>query len=133
VRIIGIDFGERHIGVAAADSQLRIAIPLETIEVRSDPVAEVLKVIGEQGAGEVVVGIPLSLTGAEGPQASRIREVVGALSERLAIPVRLQDERFTTSQASRPPAGGKHRRRPTGNEDAIAASLILQAYLDTNR
>ncbi len=129
MRIVGIDFGERRIGVAAADDRLRIAIPVETIDVRTDPVSDIIRVAEEQHADELIVGLPLSLTGAEGPQAKLVREAVEQLSARLCIPVRLQDERLTTAQAARVPAAGKN----GPGRDAIAASLLLQAYLDSHR
>jgi len=129
MRIVGIDFGERRIGVAAADDRLRIAIPVETVEVKSDPVADIVKVAEDQRADELVVGLPLSLSGAEGPQAKRIREAVEQLSTRLTIPIHLQDERLTTAEARRVVAVGKG----GVGKDAIAASLLLQAYLDSHR
>ena len=129
MRIVGIDFGERRIGVAAADGRLRIAIPVETVEVKSDPVADIVRVAEDQRADELIVGLPLSLSGAEGPQAKRIREAVEQLSSRLTIPIHLQDERLTTAQANRVSAPGKG----GVGKDAIAASLLLQAYLDSHR
>ena len=132
MRIIGIDFGERRIGVAAADDQLRIALPVETVTVSADPVDEIARIADEQGAGALVLGLPLSLTGAEGPQAQIVRDAAERLSERLTIPIYLHDERLTTTQALRtaPPGGRKGR---GDNRDAVAASILLQAYLDSQR
>jgi len=126
MRIIGIDFGERHIGLATADDRLPIAVPLETIRATGDPVGDIARAVEEQGAGTVVFGLPLTLTGAEGPQAQRVREVAAALAERTTATIDFHDERLTSAQAERVP-GGKGRR------DAIAASILLQAYLDTHR
>lgn len=133
MRIIGIDFGERRIGVAAADDRTRIAVPVETVDVGADPAAEIARIAAEQQADEIVVGLPLSLTGAEGPQARRVREVIGALESLVSIPVRVQDERLTTAQAGRASAAGRGKRRGRENRDAIAASILLQAYLDETR
>jgi putative Holliday junction resolvase len=142
VRIIGIDFGERRIGVAAADDRTRIAIPLTTLRVEGDAVEAIVQIAGEERADELVVGLPLSLSGAEGPQAQRVREVVEAVSRRLAVPVRMWDERLTTAQARRQtaPAGrGSRGRRATGSrsrkqaQDAVAAAILLQAYMDSIR
>jgi putative Holliday junction resolvase len=149
MRIIGIDFGERRIGVAAADDRLRMALPVETVTVDADPVDEIVRIAKEQGAGALVLGLPLSLTGAEGPQAQVVREAAERLGERLAIPIYLHDERLTTAQATRSTAGGRGGRPPRparlksgpksnmhgggDNRDAVAASILLQAYLDSQR
>jgi putative Holliday junction resolvase len=137
MRIVGIDFGERRIGVAAADDRTRLAIPLTTAEVRGDPVDELVRIAKEQRAEEIVFGLPLSLTGAEGPQAQHIREVVAALSDRISIPIRLHDERLTSVQADRmsPPKKKGVSRAKAGSpgRDAVAAAILLQAYLDSQR
>jgi putative Holliday junction resolvase len=134
MRIIGIDFGEKRIGVAAGDDRMRMAVPVDTIESRGDPVGEIEAIVAEQRAEAVVIGLPLSLTGAEGPQAERVREVVEELEKRLAIPVRTHDERLTTTQAARLP-GGESRKSKSGaaSRDAVAASIMLQAYMDSQR
>jgi putative Holliday junction resolvase len=136
MRIIGIDFGERRIGVAAADDRTRIAIPVTTVEVAGDPVDDLVRIAEEQSAGEIVIGLPLSLTGAEGPQARRVREVAESLAGRIAIPVRFQDERLTSAQAEhaapRNPRG-RGKARPAANRDAVAAAILLQAYIDSRR
>ena len=142
VRIIGIDFGERRIGVAAADDRTRLAIPLTTLTVEGDPVETIVRLTEEERADELVVGLPLSLSGAEGPQAQRVREVVDAVSRRLTIPVRMWDERLTTAQARRQPAaagrGSRGRRAAESRSrkltlDAVAAAILLQAYMDSLR
>ena len=110
MRIVGIDLGERRIGVAAADDRLRIALPVETVEVRSEPADEIVRIAQEQRADELVIGLPLSLTGADGPQATVVREA-DASEARLSIPVHLHDERLTTSQALRAPnASGRQKK-----------------------
>lgn len=137
MRIIGIDFGEKRIGVAAADDRLRLAIPLTTIDAAGDPVEAIARIVAEERADELVVGLPLSLSGAEGPQALVVRKAVAALESRLAIPIRLQDERLTTRQASRGvPAkkkGVSRARAGAPTRDAVAAAILLQAYLDGQR
>ena len=134
MRMIGIDFGEKRIGVAAGDDRMRLAVPVTTVESRGDPVAEIAAIAAEQGAEALVIGLPLSLSGAEGPQAVRVREVVDALSERLSIPVHTHDERLTTTQAAQLP-GGRSRKSKSGatSRDAVAASIMLQAYMDSQR
>jgi putative Holliday junction resolvase len=138
VRIVAIDFGERRIGVAAADDRTRLAIPVTTIVVSGDPIDDLLLVVREQRADELVFGLPLSLSGAEGPQAQRIREVAAGLAARIDIPIRFQDERLTTRQADhatpRPKKKGVSRAKAgSPGRDAVAASIVLQAYLDGQR
>jgi putative Holliday junction resolvase len=134
MRVIGIDLGEKRIGVAVADDRTPVAVPVATIEANGDPVGAVSRLVEERGADEVVIGLPLSLTGAIGPQARQAMEIVEALRERLLIPVHTWDERLTTVQASRGLPG--ERKRPKGSSvtpDAIAATILLQAYLDSRR
>lgn len=127
MRMIGIDFGERHIGLATADDRVPIAVPLATVDAAGDPVTRIEEAVREQGAQAVIFGLPLSLSGAEGPQAQRVREIAAALAARVDIPIEFQDERLTSAQAERA-KGPKGARR-----DAIAASILLQAYLDQRR
>jgi putative Holliday junction resolvase len=90
--------------------------------------------VEEQQADEVVIGLPLSMTGVMGPQAQRAMAIVGELRERLRIPVHTWDERLTTVQASRSLAqsrGGGQGSKAT--RDEVAAAILLQAYLDSRR
>ncbi len=135
MRILALDLGERRIGVAAADDALRVAVPVATVPVEGGLLETALRIVEEQRAGEVVVGLPLSLTGALGPQAQRVMKIVDAMRERLGIPVQVWDERFSTAQAGRRSHAERHRRarRPAPPNDAAAAAIILQAYLDSQR
>jgi len=133
-RILAIDPGERRIGVAAADLGLRVAIPLTTIEGGPDAVEAVARLVEEEGARALVVGLPLSLSGALGPQAQRAQALAEALADRLSIPVLTWDERLTSAEARRRlSGGGGGRRRQKRDVDALAAAIILQAYLDSRR
>jgi putative Holliday junction resolvase len=135
MRIVALDLGERRIGVAAADDALRVAVPVATVPVEGGLLETALRIVGEQAAGEVIVGLPLSLTGALGPQAQRVMEVVAAMRERLGIPVHVWDERLSTVQAGRRSHAerGRRSRHPAPPTDAAAAAIILQAYLDSQR
>lgn len=137
MRIVGIDFGERRIGVAAADDRTRLAIPVTTIVVSADPIDDLVGIVEEQRAEELVFGLPLSLSGAEGAQAQRIREVAAALEARISIPIRFQDERLTTRQAEhatpRKKKSVSRAKASSPGRDAVAASIVLQAYLDGQR
>lgn len=135
-RILAIDPGEKRIGVAAADLRTRVAIPLTIIEPGADPVEAVARVVEEEGAEAIVVGLALSLSGALGPQAQQAQALADALAGRLDIPVHTWDERLTSAEAKRrlprrgPTPRGKRRR---GDVDALAAAIILQAFLDSQR
>jgi putative Holliday junction resolvase len=134
MRIIGLDLGERRIGVAAADDRTLVAVPLTTIQATGDPIAAIAKLAEEQNADELVVGLPLTMTGAMGPQAQLTMQVVEALQRRVALPVHTWDERLTTAQAGRSTSKSRtSRKAPAGNRDAIAATILLQAFIDARR
>jgi putative Holliday junction resolvase len=143
-RILAIDPGEKRIGVAAADLRMRVALPLTTIDAGDDPVEAVARVAEEEGAEAIVVGLALSLNGALGPQAQLAHSLADALARRLAIPVHTWDERLTSAEALRRSSGQAQRRLPRqrrtprgkrrrGDVDALAAAIILQAFLDSQR
>jgi putative Holliday junction resolvase len=143
-RILAIDPGEKRIGVAAADLHTRVAIPLTTIEPGADPVQAVARVAEEEAAEAIVVGLALSLSGALGPQAQRAQSLADALARRLDIPVHVWDERLTSVEAQRRlprldgRASARDKRSPRGKRrrgdvDALAAAIILQAFLDSQR
>jgi putative Holliday junction resolvase len=145
VRILGLDVGERRIGVAAADSEMRVALPVGVVE-RVEPVADaaaIARLMEEQKAEALVLGLPISLNGSLGPQAQVVRAFGDQLAARLGLPVDYWDERLSTVEAQRrlaPPAGRgrqnkggrstKGRQAPRGRLDAVAAAIILQSYLD---
>ncbi|TMB67031.1 MAG: Holliday junction resolvase RuvX [Chloroflexi bacterium] len=137
MRIIGLDLGEKRIGVAAADDRTQIAVPLTAVAGGDDQIAAITLLLEAQGADEVVIGLPLSMTGAVGRQAQRALQVVEGLQARLVIPVHTWDERLTTVQAGRSePARARTGRRSQeekGRRDAIAAAIMLQAFLDRRR
>jgi putative Holliday junction resolvase len=145
VRILGLDVGERRIGVAAADSETRVALPVGVVE-RIDPAvdaAAIARLMEEQKAEALVLGLPISLNGSLGPQAQAVRAFGDQLAARLGLPVEYWDERLSTVEAQRrlaPPANRgkpskrgrstKGRQTPAGRLDALAAAIILQSYLD---
>ncbi len=137
MRIIGLDLGEKRIGVAAADDRTRVAIPVTTVTLSGkggDEVETLVDLVKEQRADQVVVGLPLSLSGAIGPQGQHVLGVVEQLRARLEIPVDTWDERLTTVQAARVPMGprrGKSARTAQAGRDAAAAAIMLQAFVDS--
>lgn len=136
MRIIGLDLGEKRIGVAAADDRTGIALPVTTVVATGDPTTLVAGILGEQSADEVVVGLPLSMSGEVGPQAAKVLALVEDLREIVAVPIHTWDERLSTVQASRKPgrpAKRKSNRTGDAGRDAAAAAIVLQAYLDSRR
>lgn len=136
---LGIDPGDARIGVARSDPSGFLATPVETVRRGKGDLARIAAILAEEGGTtpvvEVVVGLPRSLSGGEGPAAAKVREFAAALARRLApVPVRLCDERMTTVSAEamlrdRGRKGGKRR----AVVDQAAAVLILQHALDTER
>jgi putative holliday junction resolvase len=137
VRAIGLDLGERRIGVALSDSAGTLATPYEVVTRSGDPsrdASRLAAIVDETGAEVVVVGLPLSLDGSHGPAAQRVEAEVAALRPRLGVPVELHDERLSTVEAERRlrAAGVKGRQR-RHVVDQVAATVILQSWLDASR
>ena len=124
-RTLALDFGETRCGVALSDPMGTIATPLAAIErpATRRGLDRIVRLVQEREVERVVVGLPLSLSGGEGPQAARTREWAARLAERVEVPVELRDERLTTRQAAR--SGG------SASEDSRAAAHLLEAYLAT--
>ncbi|MGC4190203.1 MAG: Holliday junction resolvase RuvX [Thermomicrobiales bacterium] len=133
-RMLGLDLGERRIGVAISDEMGMIASPL-TMVPRQGPVAvEVRALIERYGIVQVVVGLPVGLSGREGPQAAAIRAYAESLRAALAVPLDFWDERMTTSIAEQHLiASGVRREKRKQQVDAVAAAVMLQGYLDRAR
>ena len=131
--ILGVDPGERWVGVAVADPETRMARPLEVIDRRErDHVARIAELVQRMGVTTVVVGRPTSLSGRVGQAAISAGEFVSALRRRLAVPVEEFDERLTSVLASNAlRAGGARRSRRRRLVDAVAAQVMLQGYLDS--
>jgi putative Holliday junction resolvase len=131
LRIIGLDVGERRIGVAASDPLGSTAQPLKTITRDESSVKDLTELVEELGACTVVVGLPLLMDGTEGAQAALVREFAGQLRDALGVPVELVDERLTTREAEAVLSKGRVKRgRKREASDMVAAALILRAYMD---
>ena len=131
---IGVDLGTRRVGLAGADPSGTIASPLRSLERRHPRFwAELELVCAERGCRLLVVGLPRRLDGGEGAAAAAARGFAAAAARRLGLEVALWDEWLTTAQAERTLiAGGVRRVRRRSTVDAVAASLILQSYLDAH-
>ena len=130
-RLLALDPGERRTGVAVSDELGLFAHPRPAIHAsdRAALVEAVAVIVRDEQAGEVVVGLPLSLSGGDSAQTLAVRVLVAALRQRLDIPVSAWDERLSSVQAARSTRGAARRR--SGELDSAAASLILQAVLDS--
>ncbi len=134
MRALGIDFGSKRIGVALSDSGGMLATPYELIRRVGDRTVEhgrIAELVEETGAEVVVVGLPLQLDGDEGHAVAIVRSEIRGLGKRLGVPVEEIDERFTTVTAHQQLASAgvkNHKRKDL--VDAVAASVLLQAWLD---
>ena len=133
-RLIGLDLGSRTIGVALSDVLLTLASPYGTLPRGKLAVvaAEVRKIARKEGAGGLVVGLPLSMDGSAGPAAQAARDWTHALSAATRLPACLWDERLSTSAVNRFLIGEADlsRKRRAQVVDKLAAAYILQAALD---
>lgn len=130
---LGIDFGERRIGVAVSGPQGRMALPLTTIERKNDRQARraLARLAGEQRAVALVMGEPRRLDGSAGDAAERVRAFAERLASDTELPVTLVNEALTSVEAEeRLRAAGVDLRRNRERVDAVAAQILLQEYLD---
>lgn len=132
---LGIDPGDARIGVARSDPSGFLATPVETVRRGKGDVRRLRQLVAELEAVEVVVGLPRSLSGGEGPAAVKTRDFAAQLARRVApVPVRLCDERLTTVSAeSMLREQGRKGASRRAVVDQAAAVLILQHALDTER
>ena len=140
MKVIGIDYGEARIGIAASDDAGMLAHPVKTIKVgeEEDPAEAIPKVVAaveKLGAEVVVVGIPFQMDGKKGEAAERVEAWVEQLTE--ALPeqdIQMMDERLTTVVAqSKLREAGKKTRKTRGIIDQVAAVEILQSYLEAQQ
>lgn len=135
-RSLGLDVGERRIGAAISDELGSIASPLAMIPRGEGDLDEIAGLVGQHAIGAVVIGLPTGMSGREGPQAAVTRAYAGLLAERLGpdVPVRFWDERLTSAIADRTMRErGTKRDDRKQQRDAIAAAVILQGWLDSQR
>jgi putative Holliday junction resolvase len=133
MRSLGLDIGDRRIGVALSDPGGILASPLTVIDRRDESldIEAITDIISQQGVGRVIVGLPRSLDGSLGEQAEKVKAFTQKLASHIQVPLEYRDERLTTVMAERlrRAAGGKKLGRKA-RDDAQAAALILQGYLD---
>jgi len=136
MRVLALDVGDSRIGIAISDPNGQVAVPLRTLHRRSleTDIADIAGVAVREEVEVIVVGLPLSLDGTAGYQAQRVQDFVDDLKTAIRLPIELWDERLSTVQAEQllrtvPPRSRKAR----AEQDALAAAIILQGYLDSGR
>jgi putative Holliday junction resolvase len=133
MRFLGLDVGERRIGLALSDPTGLIARPFDHIlrEDINQALSAVVNLVEQYQVGTVVVGMPYSLAGQVGPAALSVQDFIDALVPMVKVPVVTWDERLSTVAAQRSmSASGVKKKRQKDLRDAVAAALILQGYLD---
>ncbi|MDP6544233.1 MAG: Holliday junction resolvase RuvX [Phycisphaerae bacterium] len=131
-RWLGIDHGNKRIGVAVGDTSSGIAAPLTILDGAEDfnRIAEqIVQIADEHDAPGAVVGWPLNMDDTEGPQGKIARDFAAELAEHTDLDVRLWDERLSSFQADQALAGTFTRKQKKARQDAIAAAVILQDFL----
>ena len=137
MRILGLDFGSRTVGVALSDELLLTAQGVETIERKEEnklrkTCARIETLIAEYGVTEIVLGFPKNMNNTEGERAEKTKEFREMLERRTGLPVILCDERLTTVAAEQVlMESGVRRENRKAVIDKVAACLILQGYLDS--
>jgi len=134
MRALGVDLGEKRIGIAVSDSNGKVATPLQVI-IRSKSIKQdhkkICELVDEWEVDIVVVGMPYSLNGSKGLAAKTVEKEVKELSSALEVPVATQDERLTTATAAKELAiQGLDSKKQRKVIDQVAASVILQSWLD---
>jgi putative Holliday junction resolvase len=136
-RILGIDFGTARIGLSLSDPLQILARPYDTLKSDEGVMKRIADIVEREQVGQIVVGLPLNLKGLKGKKALEVEEFVTRLKRHVDVEVFIWDERFTTLMAHQTirQMGTKKRDRETnkGRVDAMAASLLLQSYLDSRK
>ncbi len=133
-RVIGIDLGEKRIGIAVSDETQTISSAVRTLQVKGiksclNAVADIVKFYNAQA---VVIGLPLNMDGTKGPKAQESMDFAKRLSSKIKARVLTFDERLTTSQGQRILlSADMSRKKRKGNIDKLAAQIMLQTYLDS--
>ncbi|PJJ72305.1 putative Holliday junction resolvase [Diaminobutyricimonas aerilata] len=131
---LGVDVGRARVGVARCDPHGMIATPIETVRRDDGTVARLVALAAEHEAFEVVVGLPLSLSGGDTASTADARAVAAELAAAIPVPVRLVDERMSTVSAQRSLTSvGRSTRKSRPVIDQVAAVIILQHALDFER
>lgn len=132
--IVAVDFGRKRIGFAISDPSGTSAYPLGTVVRRSIALdlAEIQRLLDDRQVARIVVGLPLNLDGSEGPIARSARAFAARLGAHLQLPVDFQDERLSSFEASERMKSQASAKRRKANLDSIAASVILEGWIEAH-
>ena len=133
MRSLGLDIGDKRIGVALSDPQGILASPFTIINRKDDrlDIEAITGIISQKQVEQIIVGLPRSMDGSIGKQAEKVKAFTQKLCEHTDVPVQFRDERLTTVSAKRlRQAVNRKKTREKVRHDAMAAALILQGYLD---
>jgi putative Holliday junction resolvase len=136
MRIMGLDIGDKRIGVALSDPEEILASPHSTINRENDESAikSILEIAGQFNVQCIVVGVPYSLNGSIGQQAASIMAFIEKISQNTGIPVELQDERLSTvATENMLKEAGRRREKLKERRDSAAAAFILQGFMDSRK
>jgi|TARA_B110000495_G_C22999134_1_gene589424 putative Holliday junction resolvase len=134
MNVLGIDHGDKRMGIAGGDALGMMAHPLEMILAKPFEVflKRLEEILAERQVEQIVVGMPRNMDGSFGPQAQKVKEFVVLLEKSVAVPVRTWDERLTSVAAERAlREAGINARDAKAKVDASAAAVMLQGYLDS--
>ena len=132
-RTLGVDYGERRVGLAVSDELGMMALPLDILPVQSSRqvIGDVLRLCHEKQVAVIVVGLPLNMDGSRGPAAEAVERFVRELRRLGELPVEVWDERMSSRQVERMLIDADvSRAKRKGIVDKLAAQVILQSYLD---
>lgn len=131
---LGIDVGRARVGVARCDPDGMLAVPVETVRRDERSVARIVELAAEYEPLEIVVGLPINMQGSDTASTADAREVADAIARATAVPVRLVDERLSTVSAHAAlRASGRRQRESRGIVDQVAAVVLLQQAIDTEK
>lgn len=131
-RLLGLDVGGKRIGVAVSDEGQILSSPWGMVEQGRNAIEDIGRIARDAGAVAIVAGLPTGLSGREGAQAADTRRFADSVGAALDLPLSYWDERLTSSQAERMLVEAGLSRKDRRNQiDALAASLMLQTYLDS--
>jgi putative holliday junction resolvase len=131
MRILGVDFGLKRIGLAISDETGTVA---QSVGYVTGGVADVVRVARERGVAKIVVGLPRRLDGTSSLQTERTQAFIGKVQQTAGVPVESWDERLTSAQANRVLIEGEVRRKDRREKiDQLAAQILLQSYLDAHQ
>ena len=132
-RTLGVDYGERRVGLAVSDELGMMALPLDILSAQSprQVIRDVLRICREKQVAAIVVGLPLNMDGSRGPAAEAVERFVRELRRLGELPVEVWDERMSSRQVERMLIDADvSRAKRKGIVDKLAAQVILQSYLD---